>query len=171
MIKLIEPNKRYLKSYIEAYEEYKDNNVSSYTFKDAARDDIFEKFDNYKNERNLPANRVGAHYYWLVDDEKDNFIGEVTIRHRLNDVLEKYGGHIGYAVRYCEWNKGYGTLMLKSALEETKKLGLSKVLITCDDDNIASARVMEKNGFVLADKIENNIDGEDIITRRYWKTI
>ena len=52
-----------------------------------------------------------------------------------------------------------------------KKLGLSRVLLTCNDTNLASARVMEKNGFVLADKIENNFDGETLITRRYWKTI
>jgi len=62
--------------------------------------------------------------------------------------------------------------MLKLALEEAKKIGLSKILITCFDSNIASARVMEKNGFVLGDRIENAFnDGSTCITRRYWKTI
>lgn len=171
MIKLVEPSQKYIESYIQAFEEYKEHNISSYSLSDATALDIFEKFDSYRNERNLKLGRVGAHFFWLIDDETDYFIGEITIRHRLNDALEKYGGHIGYGVRFSEWNKGFGTLMLKLALIEAKKIGLSKVLITCDDNNAGSARVIEKNGFVLGDKIENNFYGTPFVTRRYWKTI
>lgn len=171
MVRLVEPSEQFIKSYIQAFEEYKEHNVSSYGFSDAVSLDVLEKFDNYRNERNLKPGRVGAHFFWLVDDEKNHFIGEVSIRHQLNEVLERYGGHIGYGIRYSEWNKGFGTRMLELALIEAKKIGLSRILITCDDDNVGSARVMEKNGFVLADKIENNFDGGTLITRRYWKTI
>ena len=169
MIKLIEPDKKYMMSYIEAFEEYEKYNVTSYSFSDAAACDIFEKFDNYRHEKNLKSGRVGAHYFWLVDDEKDYFIGEISIRHHLNEVLERYGGHIGYGIRVSEWNKGFGTRMLELALMEAKKIGLSKILITCNDDNIGSAKVMEKNGFVLGNKIENTFNGETFITRRYWR--
>lgn len=171
MVRLVEPNERYIKSYIKAFEEYKENNISSYGLSDATAYNILEKFDNYRDGRNLKPGRVGAHFFWLVDDEKDYFIGEVSIRHNLNEILERYGGHIGYGVRYSEWNKGFGTLMLELALIEAKKIGLSKILITCDDNNIGSARVMEKNGFVLCDRVENTFNGETFITRRYWKTI
>lgn len=164
MIVLVEPERRYLKSYKEAYLEYETNNIDDYHFSDG---DVLAKFDNYKYERNLKENRVGAHFYWLVDDERDYFIGEISIRHRLNDALERYGGHIGYGIRCCEWNKGYGTLLLKCALKKAFELGLDSVLITCDDDNIGSYRVMEKNGFKLRDKIENSINGKAILTRRY----
>lgn len=85
--------------------------------------------------------------------------------------MSRYGGHIGYGVRFSRWNQGFGTQMLALALEEANKLGLSKVLITCDDDNIGSARVMEKNGFLLSDKVENTVDGRSILTRRYLKTL
>ncbi|MGG7163617.1 GNAT family N-acetyltransferase [Clostridium ihumii] len=171
MIRLIEPNKKYLKSYIEAYDEYENNNVQTYAFDDARSYDIFLKYDNYKNEKNLKPNRVGANYFWLVDDEKEFFIGEISIRHKLTDELLKYGGHIGYGIRYSEWNKGYGTFMLKLALEQAKIMGISKVLITCDDDNFSSAKIMEKNHMELQDKTENIIDGQKVITRRYWKTL
>ena len=171
MIRLIEPNKKYLKSYIEAYDEYENNNVQTYAFDDARSYDIFLKYDNYKNERNLKPNRVGANYFWLVDDEKEFFIGEISIRHKLTDELLKYGGHIGYGIRYSEWNKGYGTFMLKLALEQAKIMGISKVLITCDDDNFSSAKIMEKNHMELQDKTENIIDGQKVITRRYWKSL
>ena len=171
MIKLIVPNEEYLQSYIEAYDEYVENNVSTYSFTDTSSGDIFAKFDRYRNERDLPPDRVGEDKFWLVDDEKKYFIGEIAIRHRLNDALARRGGHIGYGVRYSEWNRGYGTKMLALALEKAKEMHISPVLITCNDDNLASARVMEKNGFVLGDKINTSIDGEERLTRRYWKTI
>ncbi len=171
MIKLIVPNEEYLQSYTEAYNEYVDNNVSTYSFTDTSSGDIFAKFDRYRNERDLPPDRVGEDKFWLVDDEKKYFIGEIAIRHRLNDALAQRGGHIGYGVRYSEWNRGYGTQMLALALEKAKEMHISPVLITCNDDNLASARVMEKNGFVLGDKIITSTDGEERLTRRYWKTI
>ena len=171
MVRLVEPSRQYIESYIRAFEEYREHNISSYGLSDALSLDILEKFDDFRNDRNLKPGRVGAHFFWLVDDEKDYFIGEISIRHQLNEALEKRGGHIGYGIRFSEWNKGFGTYMLELALTEAKKIGLSKVLITCDDDNIGSARVIEKNGFVLADKIENSFNGETFITRRYWKTI
>lgn len=171
MIQLIVPNAEYLQSYQEAYDEYADNGISTYSFTDASSCDIFAKFDRYRNERDLPPNRVGEDKYWLVDDEKTHFIGEIAIRHRLNEALAQRGGHIGYGVRYSEWNRGYGTQMLALALEKAKEMRISPVLITCNDDNLASARVMEKNGFILEDKIVVPEDGRDILTRRYWKTI
>lgn len=171
MIRLVEPSELYLMSYIEAYDEYKSHNISRCPFDDARSYDIFEKYKNYRNEQNLKPNRVGADYYWLVDDERNYFIGEISVRHCLTDSLMHYGGHIGYGVRYSEWNKGYGTLMLRLALEKAKKLGLERVLITCDDDNLASASVMEKNGFVLHDKVMNRTEGHTAIIRRYWKSL
>ena len=171
MIKLIVPEEAYLQSYREAYDEYLFHKVTTYSFTDPSSCDIFAKFRRYREERNLPPNRVGEDKYWLVDDEKSYFIGEIAIRHRLNDALSQRGGHIGYGVRYSEWNRGYGTKMLALALEKAKEMQISPVLITCNDDNLASARVMEKNGFVLGDTIPVSIDGTDYLTRRYWKTI
>ena len=171
MVKLVEPQSRYLQSYMEAFEEYKAHNVTAYGLSDAKSYNVFEKFENYREEKNLKPDRVGAHFFWLVDDEEDYFIGEISIRHTLNSVLERYGGHIGYGIRFGEWNKGYGTVMLKAALEEAKKIGLTKVLITCDDNNIGSAKIMEKNGFALNDRIENHINGRSFVTRRYWKML
>ena len=168
---LVEPCKRYLQSYLEAYDEYKINGVQTYAFDDARAYNIFEKYDNYRNERNLPPNRVGSDFYWLVDPSRNYFIGEISIRHRLTDALKRYGGHIGYGIRFSEWNKGYGTLMLQLALVKAKHLGISTVLITCDDDNFGSAKVMEKNGLVLQDKVSNIINGQAITTRRYTKAL
>ncbi len=167
MVKLVEPSERYLVSYMEAYDEYEKNGVTTYHLDNAREYDIFEKYENYRRGRNLKPNRVRADYYWLVDEEKSYFIGEISIRHTLSDALREYGGNIGYGVRYGEWGKGYGTLMLKLALEKAKSLALERILITCDDDNIASARVMEKNGFEMEDKVQHY----GILIRRYWKSM
>ena len=168
MIKLVIPSAEYLPSYSEAYDEFIENKIDRYHVTNPYETDIIKKYDEYRKELNLKPGYVGADTYWLVDEDKKYFIGEISIRHALTEALKRYGGHIGYFVRYSEWNKGYGSLMLKLALEEAKKiLKDDEILITCDDDNIGSAMVMEHNGFVLKDKIENNIDGKDIITRRY----
>jgi len=167
MIRLVKPEEKYLKSYMEAFNEFQAMGISTYGLTDAGNCDIFEKFENYRLERNLPPDRVGSHYYWLVDDETNYFIGEVAIRHRLNDALFLRGGHVGYVIRYDEWGKGYGTRMLKLALDKAKERGLDKVLITCNDSNLASARVMEKNGCVLENVV--NVDGMPV--RRYWRQL
>ena len=102
MITLVEPCERYLQSYMEAHDEYEMHGVGTYAFDDARAYNIFEKYDNYRKERNLPQNRVGSHFYWFVDEERNYFIGEISIRHRLTDSLRRYGGHIGYGVRFSE---------------------------------------------------------------------
>lgn len=144
MISLVEPEESYLRSYAEAYAEYQTKGVSTYGMTDPGSCDIFEKYENYRNERNLKPDRVGSDYYWLVDTDKQYFIGEIAIRHRLNDALAIRGGHIGYVIRCSEWGKGYGTRMLALALQRAKEMGLERVLITCDASNIASARLWKK---------------------------
>ena len=86
----------------------------------------------------------------------------------LTDSLLRHGGHIGYGIRYSKWNFGYGTKMLALALKKAKQMGLEKVLITCNDDNIGSAKFIENNGGILQDIIKNVVDGKKIYTKRYW---
>ena len=165
-MRLVYPSTKYLKSYQEAFDEYVEHNVDTYAFDDTNAVDVVKKWYNYRKGINLKPNRVAQTTYWLVDGGK--FIGEIGIRHELNDYLLQYGGNIGYGVRYSCWGKGYGTKMLSLALKKAKNLGLDKVLITCDDDNLASAKVIEKNNGKLENVVENTIDGKTILTRRYW---
>lgn len=74
-------------------------------------------------------------------------------------------GHIGYGVRPSERGKSYATAMLKLALGYCKKIGLDKVLITCDKSNIASAKtIMRCAGVLKSEELQD--DGE--ILQRYW---
>jgi predicted acetyltransferase len=165
-MKLIYPSKTYLESYNEARKEYEENNITTYYFSDSNSIDIFKKFKLYRLGKNLPPNRVRAITYWLID--KHEFIGEISIRLSLTESLLKYGGNIGYGIRYSKFNQGYGTLILKMALDKARILGLKKVLITCNIDNYGSSKVIENNGGVLENIIQNEIDGKTIFTKRYW---
>lgn len=108
--------------------------------------------------------KVVSTQYLVIRKSDDRIIGMINIRHELNDSLMKIGGHIGYSVRKSERRKGYAKKMLKMALEDCKNLGINKVLITCDKDNIASASVIKANGGIL----KNEITEEGNIVQRYW---
>lgn len=94
-------------------------------------------------------------------------MGAVNIRHYLNDELIKTGGHIGDGVRPSERGKGYATAMIALALDECKKLGINKVLMCCDRDNIASVKSIVRNGGVL----ENEVEEDGQFVQRYWITL
>lgn len=101
--------------------------------------------------------------FWLIVD--DAYTGTIDIRHNLTTSLRKFGGHIGYRIRPTMRRKNYGTLQLQLALPEVWELGIKRALITCDDDNIGSQRIIEANGGILQDKVDN---GRASLTRRYW---
>lgn len=166
-MRLVEPSAAYLPSYQKAFEEYQANQVTTHSFLNPRKVDVLDHICRYREGRNIPTHHVSSTCLWLV--EKDEFIGEIWIRHALTDALLRLGGHIGYGIRFSRWNQGLGTKMLAMTLQYVQEnFDFDRVLITCNDDNIGSARVIEKNGGVLQDKIENTLDGRTFLTRRYW---
>ena len=112
-----------------------------------------------------PEDRVPSNVYIAVRLSDKKIVGVIDLRHHINHpVLSTWGGHIGYYVRPTERGKGYGKEMLKQNLRNAQKLGLEKVLITCNDDNYASENVILANGGVFESTI--TVDGE--IMKRYW---
>lgn len=83
---------------------------------------------------------------------EDGYAGRLSIRHRLNDRLRVIGGHIGYDVRPSARRRGHATAMLRVALPLARELGIESALVTCDTDNVASRKVIEAAGGVLADQ-------------------
>jgi predicted acetyltransferase len=105
-----------------------------------------------------PAGYVPSTTLWWVGG--DDYLGRISIRHRLTPQLRDYGGHIGYDIRPTARRRGHATAMLAATLPLAKALGIDPVLITCDEDNVGSRKVIEVNGGVLEDRRG--------IKRRYW---
>lgn len=111
---------------------------------------------------------IPTSYYLLMSSDK--IIGHIFIHHFIDlNVLSDYEGNIGYAIRPKERNKGYGTIMLKLALEKCRDLNIHEVLITCEKDNLASAKVIEKNHGELLEQIY--IPLENSIFKKYKITL
>jgi len=103
---------------------------------------------------------------FLVADVAGHIVGRTSIRHELNEFLAREGGHIGYAVAPQYRRRGYATEILRQSLVIIRSLGVDRVLVTCDDDNVGSATVIERGGGVF-DSLTDNRDG-DVPKRRYW---
>ena len=114
---------------------------------------------------NLPANHVPSTFLFAFAGS--SIVGRVAIRHSLNPDLERVGGHIGYVVVPEYRRRGYATAILRQSLQIARqKLGLTRVLVTCDDDNVGSIKTIERNGGVL-ESIVSGPDGDNS-KRRYW---
>jgi predicted acetyltransferase len=116
--------------------------------------------------RNLPSpNHVAETFLFAFAGSR--IVGRTAIRHSLNAYLERNGGHIGYVVVPEFRRRGYATAILHQSIQIARdRLGIQRVLVTCNDDNVGSIRTIEKNGGVL----ENIVDGPDVDRpkRRYW---
>ncbi len=121
----------------------------------------------HEADTSIPARegRVHATYWWVA--QGGTYLGAISLRHELNDFLLRAGGHIGYGIRPSARGRGVATWALRSMLPRASALGLEKVLVTCDDANLASAQVIMKAGGVL----EDVRPGELGLTRRYWITL
>ena len=124
-----------------------------------------EILEHHTRGEYLPPDHVPSTFLFAFDGPR--IVGRVSIRHELNDFLLRIGGHIGYTVVPEFRRQGYATEMLRQSLVLARqRFGLTRVLLTCDEDNVGSIRTIEKNGGVL----ENVVTGPDLDTpkRRYW---
>ena len=122
-----------------------------------------ELVHGWEDGRDLPQGFVANAD--LVADVDGVVVGRASLRFELNEFLRTLGGHIGYAVRPQFRRRGYATEILRQSVDLLGARGISPVLVTCDDDNLASAKVIEANGGVL----ESVVPGvADMPKRRYW---
>lgn len=112
---------------------------------------------------------VPSTVYLAVRIKDNKLVGIIDFRHYLSDFLLNYGGNIGYSILLEERRKGYATEMLNLMLEICKEKGLERVLITCDKNNIASAKTIMANKGILENEIDdNNVISKSGILQRYW---
>ncbi|KUM33623.1 GNAT family N-acetyltransferase [Arthrobacter sp. EPSL27] len=168
MARLIAPDAKFHSSWLEGSEEFdgarRDGGGADDWPLEELRDfQSFRRFVAFLLEDAWPGTPrkpgyVPCTYLWIVDG--DTFLGSLAIRHELTDFLLNEGGHIGYSVRPSARRRGHASTALADALPLARELGISRVLITCDEDNLGSRATIEKNGGVY----EDSRNGK----RRYW---
>jgi predicted acetyltransferase len=137
-------------AFCNAYLEFKESGdfdfVSHYT-EGMDFSSLLRILDDQENGRYLPEGYVPSTFLFAFVGSK--LVGRVMIRHRLNDYLQKVGGHIGYGVVPSERRKGYAKKMSEKSIDFAQSIGIESILITCDENNIPSKRIIEKIGGVF----------------------
>ncbi len=123
-----------------------------------------EEMRNRHTGENLPEGYVRENFYLCFEEQR--LVGVFSLKFELTGFLLNYGGHIGYAVRPSDRNRGLATRMLRQGLALAKDCGFDRVLCVCDSGNRASEKVIRKNGGVLED--ERYDPEEGVAVRRFW---
>jgi len=175
MAALVAPTSRVRVSFLAAMEEFRaegrglagDNSMVGAEIRDYgpgwAEPALFEEYtrlvrDQAREDAPRPAGFVPSTTLWWVEGEE--YLGRIAIRHRLTEHLLHYGGHIGYDVRPTARRRGHATAMLARTLPVAAALDIDPVLITCDEDNIGSRKVIEANG--------GQFDDQRGVKLRFW---
>lgn len=162
LVKLSEEYKRHLNEMMEEWYATGENIIPYVIRRNDYKD--FEYYMDNLEVKEGTENLVPDSTFFSLDEDRDIFVGAVNIRHYLNEALLRDGGHIGDGVRPSERRKSIATKMIGLALDECRKLGIDRVLMVCDKDNIGSAKSIMNNGGVL----ENEITDGEVIEQRYW---
>ena len=163
-VKLIKADESLKEAMLSMAREFAESGEDGYQ---EVLDDVsayFKRLDRWAKGEDLPSHVVQENVYWLV--RGDLILGLIKLRHKVNEALLIEGGHIGYGVRPSERRKGYGTTMLGMVLDEARALELNRVMLTCDADNIGSAKIIERNGGKLSGTAVSPRSGKAVL--QYW---
>lgn len=170
-LKLLEPTLEYKEQVMEYREIFLKNNEKLSGCAELEDVSSYEEWIDFKNRRSKIYGReyVPSTVCLCVRMKDNKLVGIIDFRHDLTEFLLNYGGNIGYSIHPDERKKGYGTEMLRLMLIKCKEYGKDRVLLTCDKENIASAKIMIANGAVLENEVKDDykISWSGVI-QRYW---
>ncbi len=170
-LKLVSPTMEYKEQVMNYRKVFLENNES---FDGCAGLEECNTYEEWIDFDNRLSKKYGKEYspstvYLAVRCSDNKLIGIIDFRHKLSEFLFKYGGNIGYSVLPEERRKGYAKEMLRLILEYCKDHGLSKVLITCDKENIGSYKTIQYNGGILENEVIDDVNlSKSGIIQRYW---
>jgi predicted acetyltransferase len=151
----------------EYAQEFADAGESYLVLPDNDPDAFLARVEMFEAGHNLPENRVRMTWFWLL--RGDRIVASSRLRHELIPVLLLDGGNIGYEVRPSERRRGVGRELLRLTLDEARRIGLQRVLLTTDTTNRGSIGVILANGGVFDDTSVSPNTGRTL--NRYWITL
>jgi predicted acetyltransferase len=160
----VSPSLEWRSAFLEMARECADAGDDRYTLALNDFNGHLKKIEEGRRGENLPPGWVPGTEYWLEDGEQ--IVAGARLRYELTPELENEGGHIGYHVRPSMRMRGYGTALLGLVLDEARARGIDRILVTCDDDNVGSIKVIEANGGVLSGNGVSTRSGKTV--RQYW---
>ena len=183
---LIAPDDGYQPSFLEGAAEFQamgrlDSTYAVYLGYNL--DSLRDRFAQFTRDLNALSDESRAANGWYVDNvlwlvARKEYVGQVSLRPELStNYLIQFGGHIGYSIRPTKRRCGFGEKILALALDRACELGLHRVLVTCDSDNVASRKIIERNGGTFeyampmdshAFRAEGRPPNEGVTKRRYW---
>lgn len=114
--------------------------------------------------------KYNPNMYYLIDDTNPDYIlgyGDILNDPDIDYHLPDYNiGNISYDIRPKERGKGYGNAILKLLLEKCEELGMEDICISCDEDNIRSKKVIEKNNGIFEKEFEGCFGHKKHL--KYW---
>lgn len=134
----------------------------------------YEEWLDYegRNRKKYGAGFVPSYLFLAMRREDNRLVGMLEIRTALTDFLLRFGGNIGYSVHPAHRGNGFAPEMLRLALEKCRALGMDRVLVTCDPENIPSAKTIQANGGVLENEVTDTSGlSHSGIIHRYWITL
>ncbi len=136
--------------------------LEGYTFEQALEMCLSMQDEEYAKK----LGRCQSKTFLLIRENDDRIIGAINVRWNLPESMKQFGGNIGYGIRPTERRKGYNKINLYLGLIEAQKLGLDRVMLDCDVNNLGSVKTMQ----ALGGKLERTeVDPSDgILTSVYW---
>lgn len=165
MIKFVLPDEEHRGDVLDFYAEFERRGESCIGFADHDDYDAWlQEKRNRKAGENLQEGYVRENFYLCYEGKK--LVGVFSLKFELTEYLLNFGGHIGYAVRRSERNRGLATEMLREGRFIAKGLGFNRILAVCDEDNAASQMVIVKNGGEFESKMYD--PEEQVYVNRFW---
>ncbi len=138
-----------------------DKILEGYSFEECLDKCLNMQYQEYAKK----LNRLQSKTFLLIRKNDNKLIGMLNIRWNIPPNIQEFVGNIGYGIRPTERKKGYNKINLYLGLIEIQKLGLKKIYLDCEDNNIASYKTMEAlNAKLLSTKIDPY---DNLLTRIY----